>query len=84
MKLKGKGIWRKNEGIPLGEIRIERYRESRYWGVWLGEELLAVTVYKCGAESVGQLAEELRTCLQSVKDEEQKGGNSNPNLLGTK
>lgn len=74
MKLKGKGNMAKKRRIPLGEIRIERYRESRYWGVWLDEELLAVTVYKRGAESVGQLAEELRTCLQNFKHEEQKEG----------
>ena len=33
-------------------IRIEKYRNSRYWGVWVGEELLTVTVYKKGAVAV--------------------------------
>jgi hypothetical protein len=45
-------------GNPAEEVRIERYRGSRYWGVWLGEKLLAVTVYKRGAQSVAELARE--------------------------
>ena len=36
----------------FGEIRIEKYRKTRYWALWLGEELLAVTVYKKGAIAV--------------------------------
>ena len=33
-------------------IRIEKYRKSRYWSVWVGQELLAVTVYKKGAVAI--------------------------------
>jgi hypothetical protein len=29
-----------------------RYRKTRYWAVWQGETLIAVTVYKRGALSV--------------------------------
>ncbi len=46
---------------PAKEVRIERYRGSRYWGVWRGEKLIAVTVYKRGAEMVAELA---RECVQ--------------------
>lgn len=38
-------------------IHISRYRHSRFWAVWRGAELVAVTVYRKGAESV---AAELR------------------------
>ena len=40
-------------------IRIGRYNRGRYWGVWRGEELIAVTVYRKGAESVAVLARKL-------------------------
>ena len=36
----------------LGGIRIEKYRKSRYWSVWVEQELLAVTVYKKGAVAI--------------------------------
>lgn len=52
-----------NEGNPGSAvekaIRIERYRGSKYWGVWLGEKLLTVTVYKRGAQSVAELVREV-------------------------
>jgi hypothetical protein len=35
-------------------IRISRY--NRYWAVWRGEELIAVTVYRKGAMAVAALA----------------------------
>lgn len=38
-------------------IHISRYRHTRYWAVWRGAELVAVTVYRKGAES---MAAELR------------------------
>jgi hypothetical protein len=28
------------------DIRVDRYGETRYWAVWVGGELLVVTVYK--------------------------------------
>lgn len=33
-------------------IRVERYKQSRYWAVWVGDRLLAVTVYKKGALAI--------------------------------
>ena len=38
-------------------IHISRYSTTRYWAVWRGAELIAVTVYRKGAQSV---AAELR------------------------
>ena len=38
-------------------IHISRYRQSRFWAVWRGAELVCVTVYRKGAQSV---AAELR------------------------
>jgi len=38
-------------------IHISHYRQSRYWAVWRGAELVAVPVYRKGAEAV---AAELR------------------------
>jgi hypothetical protein len=33
-------------------IHISRYGTTRYWAVWRGAELIAVTVYRKGAQSV--------------------------------
>ena len=33
-------------------IHISRYRTTRYWAVWRVAELVAVTVYRKGAQSV--------------------------------
>ncbi|MFP4451649.1 MAG: hypothetical protein ACLFP0_12060 [Rhodosalinus sp.] len=33
-------------------VTVTRYRHTRYWAVWLDHELLAVTVYRKGAEAV--------------------------------
>lgn len=33
-------------------IHISRYGTSRYWAVWREAELIAVTVYRKGAQSV--------------------------------
>jgi hypothetical protein len=70
MRLNGKRNMAKRQKDTLGEIRIERYKDSRYWGLWLGEKLLAVTVYKRGAESVAELIKELlpRTISSKYKD----------------
>ena len=41
-------------------LSITRYG-SRYWAVWLGNDLLAVTVYKKGAQTVAQTITRLST-----------------------
>tara|TARA_R100000322_G_scaffold169090_1_gene140435 strand:- start:2437 stop:2580 length:144 start_codon:yes stop_codon:yes gene_type:complete len=33
-------------------IEIGHYRGSRYWGVWVDSELLAVVFYRKGAEAI--------------------------------
>jgi len=33
-------------------IKVTRYRHGRFWAVWLDHELLAVTVYRKGAEAI--------------------------------
>lgn len=35
-----KGVW------------IEKYKDSRYWAVWVDGQLLAVTVYRKGAVAI--------------------------------
>ncbi|NJO17100.1 MAG: hypothetical protein HC877_15565 [Thioploca sp.] len=40
-----------NENLNF-DIRVEKYRGTRYWSIWIGEELLAVTVYKKGAVAI--------------------------------
>jgi len=46
-------------GAAMNAVIVTRYRDSRYWAVWRGGELLAVTVYKKGAEAVAALARKL-------------------------
>ena len=41
-------------------LSITRYRNTRYWALWEGGQLLAVTVYKKGAVT-------LRSCPSSVR-----------------
>lgn len=33
-------------------IEIGHYRRSRYWGIWVDSELLAVVCYRKGAEAI--------------------------------
>ncbi len=33
-------------------LRYERYRDTRFWAIYYQNELLAVTVYKKGAQAV--------------------------------
>jgi len=40
-------------------IRVARYNRSRFWAVWRGSELIAVVVYKKGAEAVAALARQV-------------------------
>ena len=36
-------------------IRIERYKNTRHWAVWMAEELVAVVCYKKGAQTIKRL-----------------------------
>ena len=33
-------------------LRVERYKQTRYWAIWDGQELVALTVYRRGALEV--------------------------------
>lgn len=35
-------------------ITIEKYKRSRFWAIWVDDELLAVTVYRKGAREVAK------------------------------
>ena len=41
-------------------IHISHYRTTRYWAVWRGAELIAVTVYRKGAQSVADQLQKLQ------------------------
>jgi hypothetical protein len=34
------------------EVKIEKWKNTRFWGVWMDQELLAVVLYKKGAMAV--------------------------------
>ena len=38
--------------VQTDYVSVNRYRETRYWAVWVNDELLAVTVYKKGAIAI--------------------------------
>lgn len=41
-------------------ITIKRYKNTRHWAVWKGQELLAVVCYKKGAKAIKQVLTDLR------------------------
>jgi len=41
-------------------ITIKRYKNTRHWAVWKGEQLLAVVCYKKGAKAIKQVLTDLR------------------------
>ena len=45
-----------SETVTSPKVEIARWKRTRHWAVWLDGELLAVTVYKKGAEAVMRLA----------------------------
>ena len=40
------------KGAVGRDIRITRYGRTRFWAVWIGEDLLAVVCYKKGAYAI--------------------------------
>lgn len=42
-------------------IKIERYKNTRHWAVWMKDELVAIVCYKKGARAIKQLLERLRS-----------------------
>lgn len=41
-------------------IKIERYKNTRHWAVWMKNELVAVVCYKKGATSIKRLLDRHR------------------------
>src|SRR5262245_6693174 len=41
-------------------LRITKYRNTRYWALWEGHQLLCVTVYKKGAVAIMRRLQHLR------------------------
>jgi hypothetical protein len=41
-------------------IEIRKYRQTRFWAVYVDGELLAVTVYRKGAEAIAALIRKMR------------------------
>jgi hypothetical protein len=46
---KNRPVLRQNRKASPDDVRVEKYKGTRYWAVWINGELLAVTVYKKGA-----------------------------------
>jgi hypothetical protein len=44
---------------PPSKYRIEKYRRTRFWGIYDGETLIVVTTYKRGARIVVAILDEL-------------------------
>ena len=44
---------------PQSNIKVARYKNSRNFGVWWGEELIVVAVYLKGANRVAELLKQL-------------------------
>jgi hypothetical protein len=36
----------------IGRVTLGRYKDSRFWAIWINDELLAVTVYRKGARAM--------------------------------
>ena len=41
-------------------IEVKKYRETRFWAVYVDGELLAVVVYRKGARAIAQLIQSTR------------------------
>ena len=50
------------------EVRVTKYKESRFWAVWIGEELLAVVCYKKGAMAIRAVLNGMPKADLAVKD----------------
>ena len=53
---------------PHRFIHISRYRHTRYWAVWRGADLIAVTVYRKGARSVAAELQKLEDYENQTND----------------
>jgi hypothetical protein len=37
---------------PAHRVTLGKYKDSRFWAIWIDDELLAVTVYRKGARAM--------------------------------
>jgi hypothetical protein len=56
-------------------LRVERYKKTRYWAIWDGQELVALTVYQRGALEVLRRLQERATeaAIERIQAEEGEG-----------
>ena len=55
-------------------LRIQRYKKTRYWAIWDGQELVALTVYRRGAlEVLRRLQAHAEAALERAQAEEGEG-----------
>lgn len=50
----------RGQSTGFDDIRVEKYKRTRYWAVWVGDRLLAVTVYKKGAVTLKETLRPIR------------------------
>jgi hypothetical protein len=62
-------------------LRIERYRRTRFWGLYEAGELLCVTVYKKGAQAVKERLE--RTAVTTPTDPPPQRASTRPRRLSS-
>ena len=48
-------------------IEVKKYRHTRFWAVYVDNELLAVVLYRKGAEAIAEMLVKMR-CGKEVGD----------------
>jgi hypothetical protein len=48
-----------------GMIEIRKYRHTRHWAVYVDGELLAVVVYRKGAQAIADMLRKMRFCKEA-------------------
>ena len=56
--------------MDTGELRIEKV--GRVWWLYEGDKLLAVTMYKIGAVTVGKRIEELKNMINQTTERKEE------------
>ena len=55
----------------MGNYWIERYDETKFFGLYDGGELVAVCTYKRGAQEVKKRLEELEARIQDLEEQKE-------------
>jgi hypothetical protein len=58
-------------------LRVARYKKTRYWAIWDGAELVALTVYRRGALEVLRRLQE-RAAAAAIEATQAKEGEGYP------